>query len=204
MSSPEHQKEVFQARLNRIRNRGADMPLPEPALAEAGSLPPSRQRKAAPRKKPVSPVPSIWENLAYPLSILGAVLIGMIAVFAARYARFHLQGGTLVGEDADIAMMLDGALAFCVGFVFRSFFRFESQEFITAKTLGIAAMIALMHNLVHWAPGLFTGLFDADYVTATIEMTEPNSILFRGVSFVLIDPEPEEEMIMPTILEIGV
>lgn len=206
MTSSEDQKAAFQDRINRIREKSGQPPMPVVApQAEAPQIP-SKVRHVPQRKRPqkeVRPVPSIWENLGYPMSLVGAFLIGMIAVFAARYARFHIMGGSLVGEDADIAMMIDGALAFGVGFIFRSFFNFESQEYITAKTIGIAAMIALMHNLVHWAPGLFVGLFDEDYVLMTLEMTEPNSILFRGVSFVLSEPETAQATVQPTFIEIG-
>ncbi len=209
MTSSKSQQAAFQNRLNRIREKQGQPPMPTQAerqaalAAEAAAAIPQPKNKSQPRGE-VSPVPSVWENLGYPMSILGAFLIGMIAVFAARYARFHIMGGSMVGEDADIAMMMDGALAFGVGFVFRSFFNFESQEYITAKTFGIFAMICLMHNLVHWAPGLFAGLFDVDYVLMTLEMTEPNSILFRGVSFVLSEPATTEAASsFPTYIQVG-
>lgn len=204
----EEQQLAFQDRLNRIRSKSGQPPMPEPVRTAPqvdpdAPLVPRSSRSQAPRRE-VSPVPSLRENLAYPLSIVGACLIGMFAVFAARYARFHIFGGSMVGEDADIAMLMDGALAFGVGFIFRSFFSFESQEYITAKMVGIAAMIAVMHNFVHWAPGLFSGLFSPDYVEMTLAMTEPNSILFRGVSFVLSEPETATAAsAMPTFIEIG-
>lgn len=208
MATANEQQQTFQDRINRIREKNGQSPLADPAMmapakiAHEGPLVPRSSSPQGP-KKDVSPVPPLRETIRYPLSLIGACLIGMIAVFAARYARFHILGGSMVGEDADIAMMMDGALAFGVGFIFRSFFNFESQEYITAKTVGIFAMIALMHNLVHWAPEVFVGLFDEDYVLMTLEMTEPNSILFRGVSFVMGDASSSQASAMPTYIEIG-
>ena len=204
MTSSGQQQKAFQDRINRIREKQGQPPMATQAqlAAEAAAAIPTPKHKPRPGKE-ISPLPSVWENLAYPMSLVGAFLIGMVAVFAARYARFHIMGGSMVGEDADIAMMMDGALAMGVGFVFRSFFRFEAKEFITAKTLGIFAMICLMHNLVHMAPGAFATLFDEDYVLMTLELTEPNSILFRGVSFVLNEPEATSSKSMPTYIQIG-
>ncbi|MDJ1008699.1 MAG: hypothetical protein QNJ13_12855 [Paracoccaceae bacterium] len=207
MVTANQQQQVFQDRINRIREKQGQPPLADPALAAPavmerdGPLVPRSSRSTAPKKE-VSPVPSLRENLAYPMSLVGAFFVGMLAVFAARYARFHIAGGSMVGEDADIAMMMDGALAMGVGFVFRSFFRFETKDYITAKTVGIAAMIALMHNLVHWAPGVFAGLFDEEYVEMTLELTEPNSILFRGMSFVINEPQTAQSSAMPTFIEL--
>lgn len=208
MTNSKVQQQAFQARLNRIREKQGQPPLPSQAqreaqlAAEAAAAIPQPKAKGT---KPVSPIPSVWENLGYPMSILGAFLLGMLAVFAARYARFHIMGGSMVGEDADIAMMIDGGLAMGVGFLFRSMFNFQAKEFVTAKTFGIVAMICVMHNLVHWAPEAFAVLFDVDYVLLTLEMTEPNSILFRGVSFVLVEPESAQAAAptMPTYFHAG-
>ena len=207
MVTPNDQQKTFHDRINRIREKQGQSPLADPAMLapeaveHVGPLVPTSSRPQVPRKE-VSPLPSLRETIGYPLSLIGACLIGMLAVFAARYARFHIFGGSMVGEDADIAMMMDGALAFGAGFVFRSFFNFESQEYVAAKTVGIVAMIALMHNFVHWAPGLFEGLFDAGYVEMTLAYTEPNSILFRGVSFVLSEPHTAEASTSPRYIQL--
>lgn len=207
MTNSASQQKSFQDRLSRIRDKQgvADPALqPEASVDLSAAMRATKPVKPKKQEKEISPLPSVWENIAYPAGIVGAFLIGMFAVFAARYARFHIMGGSMVGEDADIAMIMDGALATGVGFIARSVFNFETKEHMMAKTIGIFAMICVMHNLVHWAPGLFTLLFDEDYVLLTLEMTEPNSILFRGVSFVVGEPQAAEaSSVMPSRIQIG-
>ena len=52
-------------------------------------------------------------------------------------------------------------------------------------------MIMVMHNFVHMAPGAFNAVFSKKWTDDVIAYTEPNSILFRGASFVLYEPEGE-------------
>ncbi len=182
------QKASFQDRLQRIQANGGTTP--EPVLSAAAAPKEWEMPKSNRSSGDVSPLPSWQENIKYPLSIVGAFLVGILAVFISRYGRFHISGGTLAGEDPDLTMMIDGALAAGLGFALRTAFRFESKEYITAKMVGIAVMIATMHNLVHWTPNTFTTLFSEQWTREVVWFTEPNSILFRGVSFVLVEPDP--------------
>jgi len=50
-------------------------------------------------------------------------------------------------------------------------------------------MVMGMHNFVHGAPGFFDAAFAPEWTDEVIAFTEPNSILFRGVSFVVIEPD---------------
>ncbi|NNE80119.1 MAG: hypothetical protein HKN18_07580 [Silicimonas sp.] len=153
-------------------------------------------------KPQVEVIPDWKENFKYPATIVAAALVGMLAVFVARYARFHLMGGSLAGEDADITMMIDGAIGIACSFVLFSALRFRGAEFKAAQTFGILAMIMIMHNFVHAAPKAFNLVFSEEWTNQVIAMTEPGSILFRGASFVVIEPK-EEKPTIPTVRRAG-
>lgn len=176
------QQQAFQERLARLGQSAQP--------AEAAETPP--EHEPLPDRyveRNVAPVAGWRENIRYPLKIAGAFLFGMLAVFVARYVRFHMNGGALTGEDADLMMMLDAGMALGVGFALTQIFRLEGKEYKTAQAFGVAAMVATMHNAVHWAPNPFAAVFSPQWVSDVQEFTEPNSILFRGVSFMLTPGE---------------
>ena len=129
------------------------------------------------------------ENIRFPLAIVGAFLVAILAVFLARYARFHLIGGDPSGAS-DVSLLIEAGLAAGVGFIFRSAMRFETKEFMTANVAGIVVAVCTLHNLVHWYPGIFDNLFSPDYTDNVILMTDSNSLLVRGIS-IPIGPDPE-------------
>lgn len=139
-------------------------------------------------KPKVDLIPDWKTNIRYPLSLIVAALLGMAAVFLARYARFHLSGGTLAGEDADLTMMLDAGLAAGASFLLFGLLRFDGADYKMAQSVGIAIMVCVMHNFVHVAPSVFDAVFAPEWTEDVIAFTEPKSILFRGISFVL-DPK---------------
>lgn len=190
MIEPERQKKEFSERLRRISAGGENTmgqiyvgPVDEEAVRKKG-------RRAA------AGLPSIRGTVGIPASIVFAFLLGMLAVLITRYARYSMTGSTLTGEDADITMAIDAGLALAIGFVLKLLFRLTGKVQETAKTLGVFAMICAMHNLVHSWPGAFEIAFSPEWVTEVIETTEPNSILFRGESFVV--GEGAEQMPKPS------
>lgn len=127
--------------------------------------------------------PEWVSNLGYPASIVGACILGVIAVVLSRYAMFHINGAPDPGADADLTMIIDGALAFGIAFVLRMAFYMTDKIHLAAKTVGIWIALTLMHNLVHDFPGLWSTAFSEEWVERTTEMTEPRSFYFRGYSF---------------------
>lgn len=189
MSSPQtgSPDRSFQTRLNRVAERRAPIEAAKPEIAV---------------------LPDWKSNIKYPAALVGAALVGMLAVFSARYARFHLMGGTLAGEDADITMAIDGAIGVAVSFILFSALRFRGAEYKAAQTFGIFAMIMIMQNFVHAAPKTFSVLFSPEWTEDVITMTEPNSILFRGATFVLYEPKDEaiaeeERPALPKVRRMG-
>jgi len=195
MINPDRQKQQFDERLKRI-SAGGENTMGQVYIGPAEDA--ARDKKGG---RVVSALPSLRETIGYPMSIVGAFLIGMLAVLITRWVRYTLAGGTLTGEDADIMMAIDGGLALAIGFVLKQMFRFSGKVQETAKTVGIFAMICVMHNLVHILPGAFEWAFSPEWVTDVIETTEPKSILFRGISFVVGEGQ-EQAPAMPTVLRL--
>ena len=152
-------------------------------------------------KRAAAGLPSMRETVGYPASIVLAFFLGMLAVLITRYVRYAMAGSALTGEDADITMAIDAGLALAIGFVLKQMFRLSGKVQETAKTLGIFAMICVMHNLVHTWPGAFEIAFSPEWVSDVIETTQPQSILFRGVSFV-VGESADQAPAMPTVFRV--
>lgn len=168
------QIDVFQQRLSRITDpRNKTWTDPETGM----DIP--RRMKRPPRAKKSE----LLENLGYPLSFVLSFLIGMLAVLGSRYVRWHLLGMSADGADADVLMMIDGGIAAALGFVLQQVLWMRAPEHVTAQVVGVFAMICVMHNLMWWYPEEMAIVFGPDYVKSVMAYTEPNSLLFRGVSF---------------------
>lgn len=178
-------KADFQARIARIQSKSAIEPAP---IEVSQPLPTEAPRKREVRQD-VNLNGSFKENIKFPLAIVGAFLVAILAVFMARYARFHLFPGDPSGVS-DISLVIDAALAAGVGFIFRSAMRFETKEFMSANVAGILFAVCTLHNLVHWYPDVYDDLFSPEYTDAVLLMTDSNSILFRGYSIPIGD-DPE-------------
>ena len=178
----------FKDRLNRMQERRAPIEAARPQ---------------------VDVLPDWKENVRYPATLVGMAVLGMFAVFVVRYVRFHLMGGTLAGNDADITMIIDAGLAgvaafiiySAVGLTMRDANRAERGSMFSLNNLGdnpvkaalvvgIAIMIGTMHNMVHSAPGLFGALFSEEWTEDVVAFSEPGSIYFRGNYFTVL-PQSE-------------
>lgn len=163
----------------------------------------NRQAELEAERPTVPAVPPLRENIRFPARVVGAALAGVLAVFISRYIRFHLNGGALAGDGADLGMIMDGALAAAAGFALRQIFKFEAAVFLTAFNFGVAATIVTMHNLVHLAPAPFALVFSEDWVAQVIETTEPKSILFMGESISLASEGGGKEAGKPNVFRVG-
>jgi len=122
-------------------------------------------------------------NLGYPGSIVGACILGLLTVVASRYIIFHVNGTPNPGDDPDITMIIDGALAFGLAFTLRTALHMKLKEHLAAKTVGIWIALTCMHNLVHAYPAAWGKAFSPAWVASVTEMTEPKSFFIRGMSF---------------------
>jgi hypothetical protein len=196
MIDPDRQKSQFEARLKRISAGGAN------TMGQVYVGPAEDSERFGKKRRAVSVLPSPRETIGYPLSIVGAILIGMLAVLISRWARYTISGGSLTGEDPDIMMAIDAGLALAIGFVLKQIFRLTGKVQETSKTIGIFAMVCIMHNFVHVWPGAFEMAFSPEWVTDVIETTQANSILFRGVSFV-VGESAQNAPAMPQLIELN-
>ncbi len=156
-------------------------------------------------------LPDWRENIRYPATLVGMAFLGMFAVFFARYARFHLMGGSLTGQEPDITMVIDAVLAgvagvvifMAIGLTTRDSNRGERRSMFSlgalgdnpvkaALVVGIAIMIGAMHNMVHSMPKVFGVVFSQEWTEDVIAYSEPGSIYFRGVYYVVF---PKDEAI---------
>jgi len=139
----------------------------------------------------VSPIPDWRDTVRYPVTIIAAFLVGMLAVFVSRYIRFQVLGTGLAGDDPDIAMLIDAALAGALSFLVFGLLRAEGFAVKAVQTVGIMAMVFGMHNIVHAVPTAFSMTFSESWANEVVATTAPNSILFRGTSFVVYEPKKE-------------
>lgn len=196
MIDPERQKKEFNERLRRI-SAGGENTMGQIYVGPVDEIA-ARKKKSG---RVAAGLPSLRQTVGYPASIVAAFLLGMLAVLITRYLRFSIAGSSITGEDADITMAIDAGLALAIGFVLKQIFRLSGKVHETSKTFGIFAMICVMHNLVHTWPGAFEIAFSPEWVTEVIETTEPNSILFRGVSFV-VGEGADQKTKAPTVFRV--
>ena len=162
MINPERQKNEFNERLRRISAGG------ENTMSQIYVGPVDEVAVRKKSKRAAAGLPSLRSTVGYPASIVLAFFLGMLAVLITRYVRFSMTGSDLTGEDADITMAIDAGLALAIGFVLKQMFRLSGKVQETAKTIGIFAMICVMHNLVHTWPGAFEIAFSPEWVSDVI------------------------------------
>ena len=130
----------------------------------------ARRQSAAPQSAPKRDL----ADRLYALSLVAAFLVGMLVVFAARYARFHLTGVTPGStEIASNNLLVDFSLAFMAGILLHQIFHFKRPEHVGAKTFGMVVCAVTMHIPVHYFPDLFAVVFSPDWVHQVIRLTEP-------------------------------
>ena len=135
-------------------------------------------------------------NAVYPLSLIGAFGLGLLAVALGYYARFQLMAGQAELDDADLEMALSGVIGIALSFVLAQMFRLTSKEHKAMQSAGVFAMVCAFHNFAFWAPGPMTALFSPDYVARIQVTAPPNSARFRGAYFTLFDKGSAAEEIL--------
>ena len=179
-------QESFQERLERL-------------AAEKGANDPERKSRSV--KRAEAGLPTMGENIRYPLLFVWAAIVGMIAVFLSRYIRFHLTGGSLSGgENADMVMMIDGAIAAGAGFALKNLLAIEDKSLQFAQSVGVVIMVLGMHNLVHLAPKAFSVIFSPEWTQEVLQYTEPKSLLFAGVTYRLTGGDGRPDVTFPSMV----
>jgi hypothetical protein len=177
----------FQSRLTRVADRRAPI--------DAG-------------KPHVDLLPDWKANIKRPVTLVAAVFVGIFGVFLARLIRFHLTGGTLAGDNPDITLIIDAGIAVVVSFVVFRLLKIKGREFNVAQLVGVIAMIGIMQNFVHAAPGAFGLLFSKQWAEDVVTYSEPGSIYIRGKYIVVLPSDEDiadepEERALPKVRRLG-
>lgn len=125
-------------------------------------------------------------NALYPLSFVGAFLLGMIIVFIVRFVRFQMSSPEAYTGDV---FVLDALFAGMGVWVFAMMFKLKDPLLKSAQGFGTTAMLVLMHNLAFWAPQSMALLFSPHWVEAQVEWAEPNSIRVMDHYIPFRDPD---------------
>lgn len=173
--------EIFAARIARI-NAGAANTKGTVFIGQDEQLHLGRREIVKPPKSR-----EIAGNAAYPLSLIGAFGLGLLAVALGYYARFQLMAGQAELDDADLEMALSGVIGMALSFVLAQMFRLTSKEHKAMQGAGVFVMVCAFHNFAHWAPGPMALAFSPAYVAQIQTDAPPNSARFRGVYFPLFD-----------------
>ncbi|MCH2166681.1 MAG: hypothetical protein MK107_03110 [Oceanicola sp.] len=126
----------------------------------------------------------LLRNMLWPLSVPGAVLLGLALVVFARYARFHLIGLPLepTPETLSEQMWGDLAVAFAISFVMRLALQWKSTLHTMAQGLGMLVGALCFHMAVHRFPDLFEVTFSRKYVRFITQTTDADAILVFAFS----------------------
>lgn len=124
-------------------------------------------------------------NAAYPLSLIGAFVLGLVAVALSFYARFQVMQGEVHLDDPGLEMALSGGLGIALSFVLAQMFRLTSKEHKGMQSAGVFVMVCALHNLAHWAPGPMAVVFSSEWVQRVQTDSPPNSARLGGGYFPL-------------------
>lgn len=138
----------------------------------------------APRAK-VSQQAHIATNLGYGLGRLWAICLGGLAVIAFAVTRYWLGLDAPIPGDPINDQVVGGVVALTIAiFLGRRMFA-DREGLIGLHSTGVLIMTVGMHNLVHAAPWLFGAIASPMWAAQIISVTEPYSVLVRGVSIPL-------------------
>lgn len=129
-------------------------------------------------KKKRSVLPPWYERLAYPLTFVGAFVLGYATIVATRIVRGQYLTDAPV---TDVAIAMDAVLAIIIGMTIRVIMSIKDPLYIPANTMGTLAGIMTLHNFVWWWPEASEFVFGGKMVERILTTTEPNSIMFQGM-----------------------
>jgi len=162
----------FKARLDRIRDR----------TGQTVMMVGQDEQYVIPRKvfAQTTRAGEVATNLMYPASLLGAILLGMLAVAISQYVRFQLMAGPDALTDPMTEALMVGGLGLVASFVLSQAFKLTSKEHRSLQGAGVFLMVCTFHNLSHWLPGPMSVIFSPAYVQLTVATSQPNTFRISG------------------------
>lgn len=122
-------------------------------------------------------------NAGYALSFPFCFLIGFLCHFLERYANFILDQRPDPNANVDVETVKIAVTAFMLTVVFSHLLGLRDRGLVVPKFLGVAAGMLFFHNFVHFWPNLFGAIFSPIWVAHVTTITEPSSMIFRGIIF---------------------
>jgi hypothetical protein len=122
-------------------------------------------------------------NAGTALSVPFCIVIGFLSHVAERYADFVLNKNPDPNANIDVEMVKVAASAFMLSIVISFLLGLRDRGLLVPKLLGVAAGMLFFHNFVHQWPEFFGQVFSPIWVAQVTTITEPNSMVFRGIVF---------------------
>ena len=122
----------------------------------------------------------VLTNAAYPLTMLVALILGMMAVFAVKLLRFHLAGNVAIGTEPLNDLALESALALILCVAVGRWIWHDAGRMRSWQAMGVLFMAVGWHNIVHLVPNLFRLLFSEIWTAHVLATTEFSSLIIRG------------------------
>lgn len=169
-----NQLDEFQQRLNRIKNRE------QLGLAQGYTEEKANRRSASSK---------IGAALTYPLSLILAAALGILAVIAVRLAFFHLAGATPAEQITAKEIALTVGLGFAGAFVAAQMLGLSARLQTLLLISGVAMAITGFHNLFHWAPTAMAAAFSPEYASTITAMAGPNTAQLAGEVYAIAVPD---------------
>lgn len=122
-------------------------------------------------------------NAFYPLSLVLAVLSGVVAHGIVTISRFYVEGLPDWKINRDLELGKELVLAYVLAIIASYIIGLRGNSLL--KLLGVVIGILFFHNLVHMYPEAFAKLTSNLWVSQVMAHTKAHSMLWRGISFML-------------------
>ncbi|MCB6177148.1 hypothetical protein LHP98_03265 [Rhodobacter sp. Har01] len=137
--------------------------------------PKSRQRRGG--------LGDVLRNAGFVLVFPLCLGLGFLSHALGRYADWVLNGVPQTPENVDFEMAMVALIGACIAVVLAHLAGLREKALRVPLLMGVVVGMLSFHNLVHLYPDTFETLFSPIWVARITSITEPHSLLFRGISF---------------------
>jgi hypothetical protein len=122
-------------------------------------------------------------NAGYALSFPFCLAVGFLCHVLERYADAVLNRTPDPNANIDVEMVKVAVTAFMLTVVATHLLGLRDRGLLLPKLLGVAGGMLFFHNFVHLWPEFFGSVFSPMWVAHITSVTEPSSMVFRGIVF---------------------
>ena len=178
MTSESDQQREFQRRLQRIEQRSKSQTV---FVGEDETYQLPRRNWKVKR----GGLFTLLGNAFYPMSMVLAVAVGVLAHAVGMLIRFYIHGLRGWSDKPDIDMLVQLFLGFAIAMTFGYLIGLRSSTHTPLKLAGAALGVLFFHNIVHLYPEEIGLLTSKMWVSQILGTTKAHSLLWMGISFVL-------------------